>query len=206
MQAFFLFLGLSLLTVATHAIELVHGDYLFRVNPVNQLGRTLKDVSLSLQEFSKNRIQLSAHCPGYVSSVRDITLNPEKKTYSLRMEMEDPRFYLETKNRNGKKVKFVADLDQTDVYHTEVFALIITLIENGYEDFLFYEVQLKLNGKKPTQSIVLVGKRLGYKQILVEFPRKILESKNTLEVNIPEDLSGVEKEQKVRFQSLHETR
>jgi len=192
------------------AVELVVGNNIIKASILNEWGSLLPNPSLSLVSKNQQSITLRASSPGYRSEERVVSLEEGKSVYRLRFELLDPVLAMDLRDYSGNKVKFVVDSDQLDVNYPKVYGVLITLLEDNFDDFLFYQVRLTLNDKEVPKPVVRVGKYMGYRQILVYFNRKALDSKlNDLTVEIPRDDQAISVKSKVqtirqrKFEKLH---
>jgi len=192
------------------AVELVVGNNIIKASILNEWGSLLPNPSLSLVSKNQRSITLRASSPGYRSEERVVSLEEGKSVYRLRFELLDPVLAMDLRDYSGNKVKFVVDSDQLDVNYPKVYGVLITLLEDNFDDFLFYQVRLTLNDKEVPKPVVRVGNYMGYRQILVYFNRKALDSKlNDLTVEIPRDDQAISVKSKVqtirqrKFEKLH---
>lgn len=206
---FALFCALNFVAPA-FAVELVVGNNIIKASILNEWGRLLPNPSLSLVSKNQQSITLRASSPGYRSEERVVSLEEGKNVYRLRFELLDPVLAMDLRDYSGNKIKFVVDSDELDVNYPKVYGVLITLLEDNFDDFLFYQVRLTLNDKEAPKPIVRVGEHMGYRQILVYFNRKALDSKlNDLTVEIPRDdeansvKSKVQKIRQRKFEKLH---
>lgn len=206
---FALFCALNFVAPA-FAVELVVGNNIIKASILNEWGRLLPNPSLSLVSKNQQSITLRASSPGYRSEETVVSLEEGKDVYRLRFELLDPVLAMDLRDYSGNKIKFVVDSDQLDVNYPKVYGVLITLLEDNFDDFLFYQVRLTLNDKEAPKPIVRVGEYMGYRQILVYFNRKALDSKlNDLTVEIPRDEQAITVKSKVQtirrgnFDKLH---
>ena len=169
-------------------VELDVDNLVFKANLVNEWGKSLPSPSLSLVSKNQDSVRLKASSLGYRSSEKVVELEAGKTEYFVRFELLDPELALDLRDYEDNKIKFVVDSDQADVNYPKAYAVMITLLEDNFDQFIFNQVRLTLNGKTPEKSVVFVGEHLHYRQILVDFPRDIMDSKlNDLRVVIPSD-------------------
>lgn len=210
MRLVFALLCALIFVAPAFAVELVVGNNIIKASILNEWGRLLPNPSLSLVSKNQQSITLRASSPGYRSEERVVSLEEGKNVYRLRFELLDPVLAMDLRDYSGNKIKFVVDSDELDVNYPKVYGVLITLLEDNFDDFLFYQVRLTLNDKEAPKPIVRVGEHMGYRQILVYFNRKALDSKlNDLTVEIPRDdeansvKSKVQKIRQRKFEKLH---
>lgn len=210
MRLVFALLCALIFVAPAFAVELVVGNNIIKASILNEWGRLLPNPSLSLVSKNQQSITLRASSPGYRSEERVVSLEEGKNVYRLRFELLDPVLAIDLRDYSGNKVKFVVDADQLDVNYPKVYGVLITLLEDNLDDFLFYQVRLTLNDKEVPKPIVRVREHMGYRQILVYFNRKALDSKlNNLTVEIPRDDQAISVKSKVQtlrqgnFEKLH---